>query len=303
MKATDSIDWYLKSIARVPLLTAAQEITLGKTISEWMELRESGVEASAFTLDQKRLNRRGRRAYDQMYSANLRLVVNVAKKYARITNQLELMDLVQEGNCGLARAVEKFDFSRGYKFSTYAYWWIRQAITRAISQTDSTVRMPIHMHEKLSKVRTFSRDFLASYGRLPSASEISEEFDIDSAYLDQLNAMAAGCISLHSKANNKDPDASMLIDVIPADQGEEEEFDFLQKERIWDLKPIVEKQLPEHSAEVVQLAFFSDKPMTLTEIGKKVGMSRECVRQTTIRAEALFRNKYALMYGRRKVAA
>ena len=302
MKTSDSIDWYLKSIARVPLLTAAQEITLGKTISEWMELRESGVEASAFTLAQKRLNKRGRRAYEKMYSANLRLVVNVAKKYARLTNQLELMDLVQEGNCGLSRAVEKFDFSRGYKFSTYAYWWIRQAITRAISQTDTTVRMPIHMHEKLSKVRTYSREFLASFGRMPTASEISKEFEISAAYLDQLNAMAAGCISLHSKANGNDPDSSMLIDVIASEQ-EDEEFDWLEKERIYELKPVVEDQLPKHSAEVVQLAFFSEDPLTYTQIGKKLGMSRETVRQTTIRAEALFRNKYLMRYGSRKVAA
>ena len=148
-----------------------------------------------------------------MYSANLRLVVNVAKKCP--PDQSAGADgSGTGGNCGLSRAVEK-DFSRGYKFSTYAYWWIRQAITRAISQTDTTVRMPIHMHEKLSKVRTYSRDFLASYGRLPTASEISEEFKISSGYLDQLNAMAAGCISLHSKTNGNDPDW-MLIDVVRA---------------------------------------------------------------------------------------
>ena len=302
MKGSDSIDWYLKSIARVPLLTAAQEITLGKTISEWMELRESGVEASAFTLDQRRLNKRGRRAYEKMYSANLRLVVNVAKKYARLTNQLELMDLVQEGNCGLSRAVEKFDYSRGYKFSTYAYWWIRQAITRAISQTDTTVRMPIHMHEKLSKVRTYSRDFFSSHGRMPTASEISDEFEISAAYLDQLNAMAAGCISLHSKANSNDPESSMLIDVIPSEQ-EEEDFDWLEKERIYELKPVVEHELTERTAEVVQLAFFSEIPLTNGQIGKEMGISRERVRQLTVRAENLFRKKYLMRYGSRELAA
>ena len=298
--ANESIDWYLRSISRVPLLTATQEIELGRVISEWMALRESGVEASAFTPDQKRLNKRGRRAYEKMYAANLRLVVNVAKKYARITNSLELMDLVQEGNFGLSRAVEKFDYSRGYKFSTYAYWWIRQGITRAISQTDNTVRVPIHLTEKMTKIKQFVRQFTTTHGYIPSSALIAEEFDIDLKELDHLNNMASGCISLHS--NTKD-DESMLIDLIAAPEAEENEFDDFERTRIYDLVPVATKRLDEKSKEVIQLAFFSHAQLSNRAIGRMVGISGERVRQTTTNAKNRLKREYIARYGTREVAA
>ena len=298
--ANESIDWYLSSISRVPLLTATQEIELGKVISKWMTLRESGVEASAFTPDQKRIYKRGRRAYEKMYAANLRLVVSVAKKYARITNSLELMDLVQEGNCGLSRAVEKFDYSRGYKFSTYAYWWIRQGITRAISQTDNTVRLPIHMNEKMAKIKQFALQFTTTYGYVPSSALIAEEFDIDLKELDHLNNMASGCVSLHS--NSRD-DESMLIDLIAAPEAEENEFDDFERSRIYDLVPVVTKNLDEKNKEVIQLAFFSHVPITNRAIGRMVGVSGERVRQTTTTAKTRLRKEYIERYGIREVAA
>jgi len=151
--ATDSIGFYLSSIGRVPLLTAAEEIELAHHVQDMKQLKELPQED--LTSRQKHKIRMGKRARDRMMAANLRLVVSVAKKYQ---NQgLELLDLVQEGAIGLERAVDKFDPAMGYKFSTYAYWWIRQGMTRAIDNSARTIRLPIHISEKLSKMRRITR--------------------------------------------------------------------------------------------------------------------------------------------------
>ena len=299
--ANDSIDWYLTSISRVPLLTATQEIELGKTISKWMELRESGVGASAFTPDQKRLHKRGERAFQKMYAANLRLVVSLAKKYVSMTNHLELMDLVQEGNLGLSRAVEKFDYSRGYKFSTYAYWWIRQGITRAISQMDNTIRLPIHMNEKVSKIKSFSRLYSQTHGAMPTSKDICEEFEIDAQELDHLINMASGCISLHSKGC--DDDASMLIDIVAAEENDQGRFDPVEKQIIYDLVPIATKNFSEENKEVVQLTFFKCPQLNRSEIAKMYGITRERVRQNEVRTIAKVKELYAKKYGGIEAAA
>ena len=152
--SADSIGWYLSSIGRVPLLTPAEEIELAHHVQA--AKRFLALPASELTPKQRRQIRMGQRARDRMMAANLRLVVSVAKKYQ---NQgLELLDLVQEGAIGLERAVDKFDPAMGYKFSTYAYWWIRQGMTRAIDNSARTIRLPIHISEKLSKMRRISRE-------------------------------------------------------------------------------------------------------------------------------------------------
>ena len=159
--ASDSIGYYLSSIGRVPLLTAAEEIELAHHVQNMKKLLNTPeVERSS---RDRYLIKIGKRSRDRMMSANLRLVVSVAKKYQ---NQgLELLDLVQEGAIGLERAVDKFDPAMGYKFSTYAYWWIRQGMTRAIDNSARTIRLPIHISEKLSKMRRVSRELSHKYGR------------------------------------------------------------------------------------------------------------------------------------------
>ena len=158
-RSSDPISWYLSSIGRVPLLTPAEEIELGNQVQTLMSLTEDGQikeQSKEFTSHQRRLIRIGRRAKERMMKANLRLVVSVAKKYQG--KGLELLDLVQEGCLGLERAVEKFDPTRGYKFSTYAFWWIRQSMTRAIACQSRTIRLPVHLSERLATIRKVSLD-------------------------------------------------------------------------------------------------------------------------------------------------
>ena len=169
--ATDAIGFYLTSIGRVPLLTPAEEIELAHHVQQMKDLLNLPLEQR--TARQKHKIKMGKRARDRMMAANLRLVVSVAKKYQ---NQgLELLDLVQEGAIGLERAVDKFDPAMGYKFSTYAYWWIRQGMTRAIDNSARTIRLPIHISEKLSKMRRISRELSHRFGRQPNRCDNSRE--------------------------------------------------------------------------------------------------------------------------------
>lgn len=172
---------YLKEIARYPLLTVDQEIQYGRRIARMRELKELDRELTA---TENREIRSGQRARDRFMQCNLQLVVHVAKKYEHRTRQsLEVMDLIQEGNLGLARAVELFDPTRGYKFSTYAYWWIRQGIQRAIAQNDAMIRIPTAMHDMMFKVNRVRRELGQRLGRTPSIKEIANEIGVDVASL------------------------------------------------------------------------------------------------------------------------
>ena len=162
-RSSDPISWYLATIGRIPLLTPAEEIELGNQVQQMMALTEDGtiaVDSEQFSSKDRRMIRIGRRAKQRMMKANLRLVVSVAKKYQG--KGLELLDLIQEGSLGLERAVEKFDPTRGYKFSTYAFWWIRQSMTRAIACQSRTIRLPVHLSERLTTIRKVSLDLALS---------------------------------------------------------------------------------------------------------------------------------------------
>ena len=305
------IDWYLQSIGRVPLLTAQEEITLGNQVQEWMALKESQSKQGQYEqkslleatetfdhskldeLQLKRIHRRGKKAFDRMYAANLRLVVTVAKKYSTMPSTLDLMDLIQEGNLGLARAVEKFDPKMGYKFSTYAYWWIRQGITRAISQTDLAIRMPIHAYEKLSKIRQFSRSHNQQFGKMPSTTLICETFNIKPHDLDRINMVAIGCISLHSSANGCS-DNSMLLDIIPSAVDHESEFDCIEQERIETALPKLKKQMTEREAQVFEASFFTQTGDSRRQIAHDLGMTPERARQLEKRSVQRFKALFEL---------
>jgi RNA polymerase primary sigma factor len=278
--ATDSIGHYLSSIGRVPLLTAAEEIELAHHVQAMKELLD--IQEEDRTPKQRHRIRMGKRARDRMMAANLRLVVSVAKKYQ---NQgLELLDLVQEGAIGLERAVDKFDPAMGYKFSTYAYWWIRQGMTRAIDNSARTIRLPIHISEKLSKMRKITRELSHRFGRQPNRLELAHAMGIEPRDLEELIAQSAPCASLDAHARGEE-DRSTLGELIPDPNGDEpmEGMDrSIQKEHLGGWL----SQLNEREQKILRLRFGlgGEEPLTLAEIGRQINVSRERVRQLESKA-------------------
>ena len=227
-RSSDPVSWYLATIGRIPLLTPAEEIELGNQVQAMMALTEDGsreFEDGELTTAQRRLLRIGRRAKERMMKANLRLVVSVAKKYQG--KGLELLDLIQEGSLGLERAVEKFDPTRGYKFSTYAFWWIRQSMTRAIACQSRTIRLPVHLSERLTTIRKVSLDLAHKLGAMPSRVEIAEAMDIPLDELDSLLRQALTTSSLDAPVNGEEG-RSFLGDLI-ADSSLDEPLEIVEQ--------------------------------------------------------------------------
>ncbi|MFW6730668.1 MAG: RpoD/SigA family RNA polymerase sigma factor [Synechococcus sp.] len=278
--SSDSIGWYLTMIGRVPLLTPAEEIELAHQVQQMKQLIT--IPADERSPRERQQIRMGCRARDRMMAANLRLVVSVAKKYQ---NQgLELLDLIQEGTIGLERAVDKFDPAMGYKFSTYAYWWIRQGMTRAIDNTARTIRLPIHISEKLAKLRRITRELSHRFGRQPNRLELAHAMGVEPDELEDLLSQSAPCASLDAHARG-DEDRSTLGELIP-DPASLEPMDgmdrSIQKEHLgtWIT------QLNEREQKILRLRFGLDgtEPLTLAEIGRQINVSRERVRQLEAKA-------------------
>ena len=278
--SADSIGWYLSTIGRVPLLTPAEEIELAHHVQAAKRLLARP--SHELTAQNRRQIRMGQRARNRMMAANLRLVVSVAKKYQ---NQgLELLDLVQEGAIGLERAVDKFDPAMGYKFSTYAYWWIRQGMTRAIDNSARTIRLPIHVSEKLAKMRRISRELSHRLGRQPNRLELSHAMGMAPEELDDLISQSAPCASLDAHTRGEE-DRGTLGELI-ADPASNEHLDsmdrHLQKEHLGTWL----SQLNEREQKILRLRFGLEgsEPLTLAEIGRQINVSRERVRQLESKA-------------------
>jgi RNA polymerase primary sigma factor len=249
----DSLRLYLRSIGRVDLLTAQQEVVLAKLI-------ERGDMA----------------AKQQMIEANLRLVVSIAKSY--LGRGLTFLDLIQEGSMGLIRAVEKFDYRRGYKFSTYATWWIRQAVTRAIADKGRTIRIPVHMVEKLNKVIHVERQLVQQLGREPTPDEIAIELDTTVREVKDVLRMAQQPISLEKPVGEEDE--SELGDFVE-DESAESPFDLAAEHmRTENLRRAL-AALPEREREVIEMRFglSGERPFTLEEVGRAFNVTRERIRQ------------------------
>jgi RNA polymerase nonessential primary-like sigma factor len=294
----DLLRSYLRDIGRVPLLTHEQEITLGRQVQELMgleELREeltmrSGGEepsqaklAAAAGLSPALLRRRlqaGRRAKERMVAANLRLVVSVAKKYTK--RNMELLDLIQEGTIGLVRGVEKFDPTRGYKFSTYAYWWIRQGITRAIAEKSRTIRLPIHITETLNKLKKGQRELSQELGRTPTVAELAAAVELPEEEVKDLLCRARQPVSLETKVG--DGEDTELLDLLAGDGDLPD--DLVDGECLkGDLRAMLE-QLPELQGRVLKMRYGmeGEEPMSLTSIARTLGMSRDKTRNLERRA-------------------
>jgi RNA polymerase primary sigma factor len=249
----DSLRLYLRAIGRVSLLTAEQEVMLAR-----------------------RIERGDMRAKQQMIEANLRLVVSIAKSY--LGRGLTFLDLIQEGSMGLIRAVEKFDYRRGYKFSTYATWWIRQAVTRAIADKGRTIRIPVHMVEKLNKVVHVERQLIQQLGREPTPEEIATELDTTVREVRDVLRMAQQPISLEKPVGEEDDSA--LGDFVE-DQTAESPFEqAAERLRRENLRRAL-AALPEREREVIEMRFglVGERPYTLEEVGRAFNVTRERIRQ------------------------
>ncbi len=272
--------WYLASIGREPLLTPSEEIELGNQVQKMMALIESnGNDHSAQELKTIRV---GRRAKDRMIKANLRLVVSIAKKYQG--KGLELLDLIQEGSLGLERAVEKFDPSRGYKFSTYAFWWIRQSMTRAIACQSRTIRLPVHLSERLTTIRKVSLDLAHKLGAMPSRQEIAEAIEMPIEELDSVLRQSLTTSSLDAPIK-ADEGNSCLVDLIADSQAA---GPLERVERGIDQEQLARwlSHLNEQEREVLALRFGLDghDRHTLADIGRHLDVSRERIRQVELKA-------------------
>ncbi|MEO1003398.1 MAG: sigma-70 family RNA polymerase sigma factor [Cyanobacteria bacterium J06638_7] len=287
-RSSDPVSWYLATIGREPLLTPAEEIELGNQVQTMMHLLEDDAPAAAGSDQTRKLLRIGQRAKQRMMKANLRLVVSVAKKYQG--KGLELLDLIQEGSLGLERAVEKFDPTRGYKFSTYAFWWIRQSMTRAIACQSRTIRLPVHLSERLSAIRRVSLDLAHKLGSMPSRSEIAEAMAISIEELDGLLRQALTTSSLDAPVKGEEG-RSFLGDLI-ADPAGEEPLDRVERGLHQEQLSRWLAHLGEQERQVLELRFGLEghEHHTLAEIGRLLDVSRERVRQVELKALRKLRN-------------
>ena len=291
----DSVRAYLRDIGRIPLLEHDEEILLGRKVQRLMEIKaceelldnpDQDELAESLQLTKKELKKQlrdGERAKDKMVTANLRLVVSVAKKYTK--RNMELLDIIQEGTIGLVRGVEKFDPGRGYKFSTYAYWWIRQGITRAIAEKSRAIRLPIHVTENLNKLKKAQRELSQLNGQMPNIFQLSDHLNLSVDEIKDLMCKARQPTSLEIKiGENRD---TALIDLLEDESQLPDrliERQFIKE----DIRELI-KDLPEMQAAVISMRYGIGEeilePMSMTAIGQILNMSRDRVR--TLEQKAL----------------
>ncbi|AAK39807.1 RNA-polymerase sigma factor (nucleomorph) [Guillardia theta] len=306
-KADDSVRWYLQLIGRVRLLRPDEEIQLAREISQllhWehvkISLRDklrreptnSEWTAACKVSDVRKFRsilHNARRAKERMVAANLRLVVSIAKRY--VNRGMSLQDLIQEGSLGLIRAAEKFDSEKGFKFSTYATWWVKQAVTRAIADHSRTIRLPVHLYDTISAIRKTTRNLNIEIGRSPTEEEIAKRMDMSVEKLRNVLQSAQPTLSLERPLKNDD-DTSQLSDFIEADQESPEEH--VEKSMLRDDLENVINSLSPRERDVVRMRYGLDdgRIKTLEEIGQIFSVTRERVRQIEAKAIRKLRQPY-----------
>jgi RNA polymerase primary sigma factor len=296
---SDPVRMYLREIGRVPLLVAAEEVALAKRIEAGVEasvqLAELDAAGELGKLDPAEAGRLqhladdGDDAKSGLIQANLRLVVSIAKRY--VGRGMQLLDLIQEGNMGLMRAVEKFDYTKGFKFSTYATWWIRQAITRSIADQARTIRIPVHMVESINRVHRVQRQMVQQLEREPTVDELAAEVGITPERVREIQRISLDPLSLDSPVGEEDD--SYLADFIK-DDGAEEPDDAATRQMLQNEVRNVLGELNEREREVVIMRFGLDdeQPRTLEEVGRTFGVTRERIRQIESKTLAKLRHPH-----------
>lgn len=266
-KKFDSVQMYLKEIGQYDLISASEEKELAKRI-------EAGDDE----------------AIDLLARANLRLVVSIAKKYANRSPNLTLLDLIQEGNIGLFKAVEKFDYKKGYKFSTYATWWIRQAITRAIADQSRTIRVPVHMVETIAKYKRVVRQLSQDLGRDPVSEEVSIEMGLDISKIHQIEQINQGIVSLETPIGDEGESKSTLIDFLPDDESQSPDEKTTKSIVATQLQSVLSELSPKER-EILELrsGLKDGISHTLEEVGQMFGVTRERIRQIEAKAHEKIR--------------
>ncbi|WP_206664164.1 RNA polymerase sigma factor RpoD [Thermomonospora catenispora] len=287
---SDLVRIYLREIGRVPLLTAEEEVELAKTIEAGLfaeeKLARSAVLSPVERLDLELLAQEGVRAKQRLIEANLRLVVSIAKRY--VGRGMLFLDLIQEGNLGLIRAVEKFDYTKGFKFSTYATWWIRQAITRAIADQARTIRIPVHMVETINKLARVQRQLHQDLGREPTPEEIGREMGLTAERVTEIQRIAQEPVSLQSPIGEEDSDLGDFIEDADAVVPMEAAAFILLQDQLEDIL----HTLSEREQRIIQLRFglTDGHPRTLEEVGREFGVTRERIRQIESKTLAKLRH-------------
>jgi RNA polymerase nonessential primary-like sigma factor len=304
----DMVRTYLHEIGRVPMLTHEQEIIFGKQVQKMMELQgareklavqlghqptnaEFATSVELTEAELKQFLDRGRHAKQRMIEANLRLVVSIAKKYQK--RNLEFLDLIQEGSLGLERGVEKFDPMRGYKFSTYAYWWIRQAITRAIAQQSRTIRLPIHITEKLNRIKRTQRELAQTLGRSPNANEVAQALELTAEEIREYLVLSRQPVSLDLRVgDNQDTELQDLLE----DDGDSPETYTTRQLLRQDLSNLLAELTPQQQIVLtLRYGLGDDKEMSLAKVGVRLNLSRERVRQLERQALEHLRRRKAMV--------
>jgi RNA polymerase nonessential primary-like sigma factor len=302
--SANTIQAYLNNIGRIPLLERSQEIEYGQQIQVMLKyeqarlglMEQSDSESSQedwaadleITIDElESAIEAGKLAKLRMVEANLRLVVTIAKQYQHCN--LDFLDLIQEGAIGLQRGAERYDPTKGYRFSTYAYWWIRQAMTRAISQSSRTIRLPIHLVEILNRIRRVERELTQQFGRVPTVEEVAKTLDLKPQMVRQYLSHAQRTLSLEKPLgeNSEGQLQDLLMDnaALPVDRAERNELSQEVREAIQKLPPIMREVL------VNRFGLDDGDARSLAEVGKRMGMSRERVRQLQQKAFNIIRQR------------